>query len=250
LIFNDDDSINLSSDFGQNNSAIINDSNNSISDIEENKPEKHIPFSEIKCDIIHLGSSIKQRKREKSYNKSEYSLKNSLNKSDDNKNYIDCKDNNIKNKQKKLLLLSFGNNTTNEPNKKMDVNSKDKNNKNDISTCFSSFNNPMYNKVSVNGGMMDIIFENHKSCRQILHLKKNNYEDDVIYKDNYCYDFQSERTKSPFLYKYINDYENPKGNEIGNKKPNIIKIDKIFKNKKIISLDKNIKDVVIKGKNN
>ena len=250
LIFNDDDSINLNSDFGQNNSVIITESNNSISDIEKNKPEKYIPFSEIKCDIIHLGSSIKQRKREKSLNKSEYSLKNSLNKSGDNKYYIDCKDNNIKNIQKKFLLLSFGNNTKNEPNKKMDVNAKDKNNKNDISTCFSSFNNPKCNKQSANGGMMDIIFENHKSCKHILHLKKNNYEDDVIYNDNYCNNFQSERTKSPFLYKYINDYENPKVHEISNKKSNIIKIDKNFINIKAISLDKNIKNVLIKGKNN
>ena len=249
MIFSDDDSININNNFGKNNnSIIINNNNNIIRNIEENKPKPYIPFSEIKCDIIQLGSPIKKSKSKKSNNTSEYSLKNSLNKSGENNNCIDNKDNNLINLQKKFLLLSFGNSSINEYDKKMDINIKDKNSKIDMSTCFSSFNSPICNKVNINGGMMDVIVENNKTCEKIIHLNKNNYEDNVIYNDNYCYGFYSERAKHPFLYKFINDDEKPKEYEINNKKTNIIKIDKIFKNKNIkdISLDKNIKDVVIK----
>ena len=224
LNFNDDESIDINSNISNNNISNnnINNFNNININLEENRQDKYIPFSQIKCDIIQLGSSIKQRKTKKSNGTSEYSLKNGEN------NGIDSKDN-IINIQKKFLL-SFGNNTLNDIdiNKKNDI--KEKNSKNDISTCFASVIAPMSNKPQ---GMMDIIVERHKSYNQALHFRKSKFDVNAnIYNDNYDYDFHSERSKNAYLYKYINDYENPKEDEIKNKKTNIIKIEKLFHNKK------------------
>ena len=242
-MFFNDDSINVSSNIEKHTNSIISNNNSiNIINIKDNKPENYIPFSEIKCDIIRLGSSIKYKKNKKTNNTSQYSLKDSVNKYGDNNN-SESKDNNLINIQKKFLL-SFGNNSLNEIDKKMD--SKDKNNKNDRSTCFSSLKSPIYNKINLNNGMKDIFLEKHKSCKKILHFRKNNYENDsieinnnTIHNDNdndiYSYDFHSERCKDPFLYKYINDSENPKENKTKIKTSNIIKIDKIFKNKEKIN---------------
>ena len=223
------------------NTEDINEYNNN----ENINQQKYIPFSDIKCDVIQLGSSIQKiRTSKKSNYTSEYSLKNSVSKMFENK-CLDFKDN-INNPQKKILL-SFGNITSNE----MDNNKKNdiiKCNKNDMSTCFGSINSPLSNKP--------IVF---KSCKQIIHFRKSNFKENSINEninkkilndrnskvDNCIY---SEKNKTP-LFKLLYDIDiEPKTIDIKSNKTNIIKIDKnLNKNKgeNNILLNEKIKNVKI-----
>lgn len=217
------------------NTEYINDDINN----ENNNQKKYIPFSDMKCDVIQLGSSVQKiRKSKKSNFSSEYSLKNSASKMFEN-NYMDCKDN-INNIQKKFLL-SFGNIGSNE----MDINKKNdkiKNNKNDISTCFGSVNSPLSHKP----------LRKNKSCKQILNFGKNNNKENSINennnnnemnkvkilnldlndKNNFDNCYYSQRNKIP-LFKFLDNINiEYKKDEINSSKTNIIKINKIFNKNK------------------
>lgn len=237
-------------DFTEDQSLDINNNE------EEIKQEKYIPFSELKCDVIQLGSSV-QRTSKKSNHSSEYTLKNSIFKfGENNSNINDGKDN--------LNVLSFGNHNLNENefNKKNDI--KEKIFKNERSTIYTSFNSKINIKPQ----------KGNNSCKQLLHIRKSNFEADVnkiihkynkINKDkikninfdindknnNFC--FYSERNRSPYLYRYINEYDFDvkRENEIKKVETNIIKVDKIFNSKKNknILLQENIKNVIINGAN-
>ena len=238
--YNDNDHI---LDFSEDQSIDINNKE------EEIKQEKYIPFSSLKCDVIQIGSSI-QRTSKKSNYTSEYSLKNSIFKSGGNN---DGKDN--------LIILSFGNQKLNENELYRRNEIKDKNIKCERSTCPASINS----KINI------MPKNENKSDKQLLHIRKSNFEANVnkiidrynkINKnkikninwninDKIDKNFYSERTRSPFLYKYLDEFDVKKENEIKLKKTNIIKIDKIFNNKKNnnLLLEEKIKNVIIKEAN-
>ena len=261
LNLNSDDSI----DFNQLNNNFNNDLNNNL--YKNSINFNNAPLTEMKCNIIQLGSSIKKIKTiQKSNNTSSYSLKNSIfkvNENDDyslkntlNKKFVNNNEN-IKNSLNKSqrLLPSFKNNFLSD----FDSNSKksfnNKVNKNDISsTCFTSINTPI-NKIK---GFMDIIDEKNYSCKPCISLRQKNIEEICI---NLTENVKKEKNllKSPSennfqqnrkdnLYKYIRELENK---EVKNKKnkTNIIKIDKIFNKKKNKVCGKDKKDLVNKGKN-
>ena len=200
---------------------------------KENKLEKNMPFSELKCNVINLGSSM-QRNNKQSYYTSAYSLKNNVSKFEEINDY-DSKDNNFFGEQKNLLL-SFGNNALNDNDFVKKNNIKEKNYKNERSTCYASLISKL-NKPN----------EGFKSCKQLFHIKKNNVEDKYIKiindnnkiknndkkknldKNSFKNLFLSERRKSPFLFKYLDKLDVEKENVIKRRKTNIIKIDKVFK---------------------
>ena len=102
---------NLSDNYSINNNNkekhILDFTDDSLDIINNNnelqiKQENYIPFSDLKCDVIQLGSSV-QRNSKKSDYTSEYSLKNSITKLGEN-NFIDSKDN-IHNIQKKIIII-------------------------------------------------------------------------------------------------------------------------------------------------
>ena len=247
---NDDDSIDLNNDI--NDKINIDNIFNNKNKEDEKEEEKYIPFTDIKCDIIQLGNTINKRPSKNSNFTSEYSLKNSLFKIPDN----NCNEN-----LQKKFLLSFGNNANDiYNNKKIDL--KEKNNKNDISTCFGSLSSRI-NKTQI----IEINFENHKSCKQLIHYRKSLFEENVkkiinnnddinknIDNKNINNKIKSdispsncESSKINYLYKYLNDLNNPnnpKENEIKNKKSNIIKVDKMFNNKSI-PINKKDEDIII-----
>ena len=128
----------------------------------------------------------------------------------------------------------------------MDINKKNdmiKYNKNDISTCFGSVNSPLSNRL----------LGKNKSCKQILHFRKNNNNKensinennnnnemnkvkilnlDLDDKNNFENCYYSERNKIP-LFKFIDDINiGYKKNEINCFKTNMIKIKKIFNKNK------------------
>lgn len=200
---------------------------------ERIKLEKKMPFSELKCNVIYLGSSI-QRNNKQLNNTSAYSSKINVSKFGEI-NDFDYKDNNNFISDQKKSLLSFGNNALND-NFDKNNNIKEKNYKNERSTCYASLRSKL-NKQ--NGGI--------KSCKQLFHIKKNNLEDKYIKminnnnksrnkdkkknldknkKDNNL--FLSERSKSPYLFKYLDKFDAEKENTIKRKKTNIIKINRVF----------------------
>ena len=243
-----EDSNELENNIGQNNE-----------NIEQNKLT---PFSDIKCDVIQLGSSVQKISSRKNSNyTSEYSLKNSVSKFFEN----NCMDKNNFNNIQKKFLLSFGNNNLNE----IDINKKNdiiKRNKNDMSTCLGSLNS------SVNIKQFGRVLEKYKSSKQIIHFRKSNYENTAnnsinnennknmnmnldkndINDNNDILSsyFHSERNKTSYLYKYIDGFEaQPIKFEIKNKNTNIIKVDKIFKkNKYNNNIDEKIKNIIISKK--
>ena len=233
-------------DFSEDQSIDINNKE------EEIKQEKYIPFSALKCDVIQIGSSI-QRNSKKSNYTSEFSLKNSIFKSGGSN---DGKDN--------LVILSFGNQKLNEIelNRRNEI--KDKNVKFERSTCFASFNSKINSKPQ----------NENKSCKQLLHIRKSNFEADVNkiidrynknnknkikninwnLNDKIDNNFYSERGRIPFLYKYLDEFDVKKENEIKLRKTNIIRLDKIFNNKKDkkdnnLLLEEKIKNIVINEAN-
>ena len=256
--FNSKYSNNFNDDYFNNNNNINNNN--------------YIPFSDSKCNIIQLGSSIKKYSSEKKSNyTSEYSLKNSIfkiNENDDyslknslnktNENNLNCKTS--LNKSQKIL--SSRNKVLNE----FDIKSKksyikDKFYKNEkSSTCFTSLNTPV-NKIK---GIMEIIPEIHFSCipfysvRQKDSKEKNfNINNNGIKKENNNnnndknnknilkksvseYKFSLSRSeKNPYLYNYIKELENKKDEKIVKKqKTNIIKVKNVFNKKE----NKNNKD--------
>ena len=168
---------------------------------------------------------------------------------------------------KKKLLLSFGNNALNdiELNKKNYI--KEKNNKPERSTCFSSLNSKTNNKQ-----------KGINSCKQLFHIRKSYFEDNIIktinknnkknsYKnkkssnsdsndkvDNFNNYIHSERCIStPYLFWFLDEYEqkNQREKEIKSGKINIIKIDNVFNKQKKnkISFQKDIKNVKINKSN-
>ena len=227
---------------------------------QERKQENYIPFSDLKCDIIQLGSSI-QRNSKKSDYTSEYSLKNSVSKLGEN-NFIDSKDNSP-NIQKKLLL-SFGINAIND----IEINNKnyikEKNNKPERSTCFASLNSKTNNKQ-----------KGINSCKLLIHIRKSYFEDNIIKiinkskknnnyinnnlrkkssnsdsndkTDNFSNYIHSERCISPYLYRFFEEYDVKKDREnaIKSGKINIIKINNVFNKQKgnKIFLQKDIKNI-------
>ena len=221
----------------------IDITNNNGNNEKEIKQENYIPFSDLKCDVIQLGTSI-QRNSKKSGYTSEYSLKNSVSKLGEN-NFIDTKDN-IHNIQKKLLL-SFGNNALNdiELNNKNDI--KEKINKQERSTCFASLNSKSNNKQ-----------KGINSCKQLFHIRKSYFEDNIIKIinnnkkiinyirkkssnsdsndkiDNFSNYFHSERCNSPYLYRFLDEYDvkKDKENTIKSGKINIVKINNVFNRQK------------------
>ena len=128
-------SINIDDNIDENENTNYNENNNKVF-------TKYIPFSDMKCNIIQLGTTVKKYitpQKPKINSDSEYSLKNSIFKANEVNNILDNKYNNHK-----KLLLSFGNNHGFD----MEVNlkksyTKEKIFKNDISTCFTSFNTPI-----------------------------------------------------------------------------------------------------------
>ena len=93
LQFNEYDDVSLDI-----NNNIDNNYNNDFNELNISQG-KYIPFTEIKCDIIQLGASIKKRPSKNSNYTSEYSLKNSFSKFGES-NCFDSKDNNVINIKK------------------------------------------------------------------------------------------------------------------------------------------------------
>jgi len=248
-----------------NNNTISNHDNNSY-----NKPYKnidtHIPFTQMKCTVIRLGSSVEKNKINRNPNVI-FSLKNNSFKLNEN-NSEDIKE--INNQKTEI---SFGNNAVNniESNTKKNFSIK-KSLKNEISntTCYTSLNLPNpKNKVN-----LDNISENHKSCKPYFYLNQKLSDENaflLINDDNYKnlkpkktikvslnnsqnnYD-QIRSSKRLSLYKYINENEIPKEKIINKEKSTIIKVKRLFNNKNLysskssISLMKNSKTNLIKNK--
>ena len=237
-----------------NNNSINN--NYSINDDYNINKNSFVPFSDMKCNVIQLGYTIKKyRTDQKQYNDSEYSLKNSTSKLNEIKEFSlknSINKHNLnngiynKNNNSQKLLLSFKNNVFNDidNNLKKSLN-KDKVFKNDISTTyFSSFNSP------INKGSMEIKSEKYYSYRPFALRKKkfeenlfnginnknynnNEIEINILKKSESEYNFLKEKSnKKPYLYKYIKELDNQKNGILKKyNKSNIIRVNKIFNNK-------------------
>ena len=229
LNLNSDDSFDINNINNNNykdnkNNNILNSKNfysknsNSINDDyfnnKNNNDNNYLPFSDSKCNVIQLGSSIKKYSSEKKSNYiSEYSLKNSifkinendyysLNKTNENNLNLNSKNNTINKSQK---LLSSRNNVLNE----FDINSKksytkDKFYKNDkSSTCFTSLNTP----ISRIKGIMEIIPEIHFSCIPFYSVRqKNNKEKDFNIKNGKKKENNNDKNKN-ILKKSVSEYK-------------------------------------------
>ena len=273
------------------NSNTNNEFSKSINNTHDNKNSKvftkYVPFSEMKCNIIQLGTSVKKYKTtQKSCRPSDYSLKNTAFKvNDTNSNYslrksenknkeldnIDNKKNNNKNINKKKLLLSFGNNNTND----MEFNNikksytKEKIYKNDSSTCFASLNTPI-NKIK---GFMEIITEKQQfsSYKPFFTVREKKYEEsDKNSNDNINSKKVGKKEKinlikisseyknlksnqKPYLYEYIKDFDNVIEEKIQKKKQNVIRVEKQFNKKntnKRNTKKNNNKKKILKKNNN
>ena len=255
LNLDSDDSVDINKfDNNINNDFNNNEYQNSIKS-NYNYFKNNIPLTEMKCNIIQLGASIKKYKTpQKLNNTSSYSLKNSIFKVNETEDYslknsfnkINIINNeNKKNSLNKSQRISFKNNFI----KDFDINSKksfsNKINKNDISsTCFTS-TNAHINKIK---SFMDIIDEKKYSYKPSVSLRQKNIEK-IYYnlsqsekntkKENNMLKCSSEinfqinkNNKKNYLYMLIIKQDNKK--EKTKKKVNIIKIQNIFnKNKKI-----------------
>ena len=132
------------------NNSINNNFNFNYNYNANNFKKSFIPFSEIKCNVIQLGSSIKKYKANQKPNKSphfslknsiskenepkEFSLKNSMN-NKSNINNENSNKNSFVNSNSQKLLISFRNNAFEvlDNNSKKSYN-KDKHYKNDINS--------------------------------------------------------------------------------------------------------------------
>ena len=263
------------------NSSSINDSNYfNIKSINNN-----IPFSEMKCNVIQLGNSVKKNTTSRKSNyTSEYSLKNSIFKVNDNtvfslknslnktnENLINFNKNNSNGSNSQRLLLSFKNNIINDININLKKNFiKEKNYNNEISsTCFTSLNSPI-NKMR---DAMGIVSQVHNSCSPFFSVRQKNFEENkynVIKGKKYEKKKRTNNMKKSsseykkglgknneniVLYKYIKEMESKNKTDVKTKtrkkKNNIIKIEKLFikKNNNKIDSKKNIQNIVINNKN-
>ena len=247
-----------------NNYTISNHDHNSY-----NKPYKnadtHIPFTQMKCTVIRLGSSVGKNKINHNQN-TIFSLKNNSFKLNENNS------DEIKEINNQKSVISFGNNALNnlEANTKRNYSIK-KSLKNEISntTCYTSLNLPnLKNKVN-----LDNIYENHKSCKPYFYLQQQKPDENaflLINDDNKNLKpkktiklslnnsqnniDQARSSKNLFLYKYINGNEIPKEKMVSNEKSNIIKVKRLFNNnnlysnKSSISLLKNSKNKLVQNK--
>ena len=236
-----------------NNNIINNHDNNSY-----NKNDTHIPFTQMKCNVIRLGSSIGKNKINLNLN-TVFSLKNNSFKLNEN-NSDDIKEiNNLK------TVISFGINAGNniEANTKKNFSIK-KTFKNEISSCthYTSLNLP-YPKNKV---YLDFVSENHKSCKPYFSSSKKKSDENpflLINDDNKYLNpkksiklslnnsqnkFDQDRSsKRLSLYKYLDRNKTPK-EIINNEKSNIIKVKKQFNNKNLFSSKSSIS--LMKNKNN
>jgi hypothetical protein len=276
LFLNVDDSfdIHINNKFIKNNNFenTISANNNTISVHDNNSYNKtykitdtHIPFTQMKCTVIRLGSSVGKNKINRSPN-TVFSLKNNSFKLNENNS------DEIKEINNQKSVISFGNNVLNnlEGNTKINFSIK-KSIKNEISntTYYTSLNFP-YSKNKVN---LDNIFENHKSCKPYFYLKQKKSDENAfllinddnknlkpkktikLSLNNSQNNFDQVRSsKSLFLYKYINWNEIPKEEEINNEKSTIIKVKRQYNNKNLysskssLSLMKNSKNNLVKNK--
>ena len=277
LFLNVDDSfdIRINAKLIKNNNfenTTIDNNNNTISKHDNNSYNKsykntdtHVPFTQMKCNVIRLGSSVEKNKINLNSN-AVFSLKNNSFKLNENNS------DEIKEINKKKTLISFGNNAVNnfEASTKKIVSIK-KTFKNEISssTHYTSLNLP----CPKNKDYLEFLSENHKSCKPYFHLNQKKMGENAFLlingdiknlkpkKDvksslnNSQNSFDKARSsKSLFLYQYINRNENPKEIIIGNEKSNIIKVKRMFNNIKLfnskssISLNKNNKYNMIKNK--
>ena len=228
-----------------NNNTISNHGNNSY-----NKPYKnadtHIPFTQMKCTVIRLGSSVGKNKINCIPN-TVFSLKNNSFKL--NENISD----EIKEINNQKSVISFGNNALNslEANTKNNFSIK-KSLKNEISntTCYTSLNLPNpKNKVN-----LDNISENYKSCKPYFYLQQQKPDENAfllinddnknlkpkktikLNLNNSQKNFDQVRSsKILFLYKYIEGNEIPKEKIMNNEKSTIIKVKRLFNNKNLYS---------------
>ena len=296
LHLNSDDSFDLNNNLNNNyinnfnnnnlskqNFSVINDNN--YYNIQNKSINNKVAFSEMKCNVIQLGNSIKKNSPDKKSNYiSEYSLKNSFFKVNENidfsikkslnktnENLINFNKNSINGSSSQKLLLSFRNNTITNT----DINlkksfTKDKNYKNDISsTCFTSLNTPI-NKMK---SAMGIIPEVHYSCSPFFTVRQKNFEENdynFINSKNFENNNEKNNVKKSFseynyrikrnnektyLYNYIKEMESKNKTDdrlkANNKKKNIvIKMEKLFvkKNNSKINFKKNIQNIVINNK--
>ena len=263
LNFNTDDSFdNMNFSINNFNNSINNNFNFNYNYNNNNFKKSFIPFSEIKCNVIQLGSSIKKYKANQKPNKSphfslknsiskenepkEFSLKNSMN-NKSNINNENSNKNSFVNSNSQKLLISFRNNAFEvlDNNSKKSYN-KDKHYKNDInSTYFSSFN------TRINKGSMEIISQKHYSSRPFFTLRKKRFEEinynlinpknfgdekekniNILKKSESEFNFIKDKGyRRPCLYKYIKELDNKK-EIIKNNTTTIIKVKGIFNKKK------------------
>ena len=252
--------LNINNNFNNNLNNKLNNNHNNDNNIIKSKFTKCLKFSEMKCTIIQLGTTIKKyitknsdfsdnssRNSIKLRENREFSLKNSLVKPTIN-NETNYK--NSTNKSQKLLV-SFRNNAFND----LDMNlkksyAKDKVYKNDInSSSFTSINTPNNKNIC----SMEIIPEKFYTCKPFLtSTQKNIFENDsnakkkAKRKTNYIkkrvnglkkceseFIFKRKDYQKPSLYKYIKELDNQNDIIIKKNKTNIIKVGIIFdKNKK------------------
>ena len=234
-----------------NNNTISVHNNNSYNKTYKNT-DTHIPFTQMKCTLIRLGSSVGKNKIDRSPN-TVFSLKNNSFKVNEN-NYDDIKE--INNQKS---VISFGNNALNnlDSNSKRNLSIK-KNSKMEIdSTIYTSLNIPYpKNKIS-----LEILPDNHKSCKPYFCLKQKKSDESpflLINDDNKNLKpkqtielslnksqkilDQARSSKRLFLYKYINWNDIPKEKIISKKKSTIIKVKRQFNIKNSLTKNKKLKN--------
>ena len=254
-----------------------NNNNNNISN--NNVFTKYIPFSDMKCNVIQLGTSIKKNATNIRPNwTSDYSLgNNTFRVNENNESFLNncinrINDNMLNNNRDninnhKRLLLSFGNNNITDFTD-LDINirksyTKEKINKHDISsTCFTSLKTPN-NKVK---GFMEKISEKEYSSYQpnftlrpknsdeidvnvkksSKKISKKKFKKSLIKSSSEYKDFKI--MQKPSLYKYIKEFDNKKETKIKKKKTNAIKVEKLFnkRNDNYNTLENNPNNVIIK----
>ena len=255
--------INLDNTISANNNDTISNHDNNTYNKAYKNTETHVPFTQMKCNVIRLGSSVGKNKINNSPN-TVFFLKNTFK---FNENNFD--DNKEINNQKSLI--SFGNNALNslDSNTKRNFSVK-KNFKNEISsTSYTSLSIPYpKNKISI-----DITSEKYKSCKPYFCLMQKKLDDNAfllindenknlkpkktikLSLNNFQNNFDQVRnSKRLFLYKYINWNDIPKEKIEDDEKLNIIKVKRIFNNKNLYSSKssgslKNSKNYEIKNKN-
>ena len=240
-LITNNNNINLDNTISANNNNTINNHDNNSYNKTYKITDSHIPFTQMKCNVIQLASNVEKNKINQNPNVA-FSLKNHSFKINENNS------DDIKELNNQKSVISFGNNGQNslDSNTKRNFSVK-KNLKNEISsTRYTSLNIP-HPKYKIN---LEISTENYKSCKPYFCLIQKNLDENAfllisdqnrnlktkktiklsLNNSQSSFD-QARSSKRIFLYKYINWNDIPKEKILSNEKSNIIKVKRIFNNK-------------------